>query len=195
MDRTRSEIPSVPRAENARGSAESSGARTALVIALLIVALLVIIGAIGALAVRRYENYLSGLWVGDPAFLQEARLRDFQLFLAPSEGGRRQGYLIMTDEAGAFVSNQAIEVHERSPAQRWWTALRSVLQTRGDAYSAKCVSFEYDAASAEPPMPELMKMALSMADGTLALFTETKVFAFLQKDLAASAAAVEAYAS
>jgi hypothetical protein len=174
----------------------------ALVIAVVILLLIILIAAVlGALAMRRYETYLSGLWVGDPGFLARARLRDLQLFLAPREGGRRQGYLIMTDLDGAFLSNQAIEVRERAAAQRWWTALRSVFRTSGDAYASNCVEIEYDdcgerageGGGADPPMPERMKMALSMLDGTLTLYDQDKVYAFLEKDLTASAAAVAAY--
>lgn len=172
--------------------------RTSLLLAVAIaVLLLVIVVVVGAIAVGRYENYLSGLWVGDPGFLKKAQLRDMQLFLAPREDGCRQGYLIMTDLDGNFVSNQAFEFRERSAVQRWWTALKAVFRTRRDAYSARCVEFEYDdvAAGTEPPMPERMKMTLSMLDGTLTLYDGEKVYAFLEKDLAASAAAVEAYSS
>ena len=63
---------------------------------------------VGAAATRRYESYIVGLWVGDPAFLREAQLSDFQLFISPSEDGCRQGYLIITDEHGEFVSNQGV---------------------------------------------------------------------------------------
>jgi hypothetical protein len=168
-----------------------------LIIAVVIVVLILLTAILlGSLSMSRYETYLSGLWVGDPGFLKRAGLRDLQLFLAPCEGGSRQGYLIMTDLNDNFVSNQAIEVRERSGAQRWWTALKSVFRTCGDAYTARCVEFEYDdaAAGGEPPMPTQMKMALSMVDGTLTLYGEDRVYAFLEKDLAASAAALAAYA-
>lgn len=44
-------------------------------------------------------------------------------------------------------------------------------------------------------MPESLKMCVSMLDGTLTLYDGEKVYAFLEKDLASSAAAVEAYDS
>jgi hypothetical protein len=179
----------------------------ALVIAVIIaVVLLVIAVAAGALAVRRYEAYLGGLWVGDPAFLRTAQLSDMQLFLAPlaqePEGsqarGCRQGYLLMTDLNGDFLANQSFELRVGSVAQRWWSALRSAGCSARDAYTARCVELEYDGpadqpAGAEPPMPERMAMALSLLDGTLTLHSEERVYAFLRKDHVASAAAVEAY--
>jgi hypothetical protein len=172
--------------------------RTALIIAVVIVVLILItLVIVGNLSVSRYENYLSGLWVGDPGFLERAQLRDMQLFLGPREGGRRQGYLIMTDLSGSFISNQALEFREKSPAQRWWTALKSVFRASRDAYTARKVELEYDdvAAGAEPPMPEEMKMTVSMIEGTLTLFDGEKVYALFEKDLVASAAANEAYSS
>jgi len=180
-----------------REGGKKKGPGAAVVAAVVVVVLLVIIVLVGAVAARRYENYLSGYWVGDPGFLEKAQLRDMQLFIAPREGGCRQGYLLMTDLDGNFVSNQAIEICERSAAQRWWTALGSSFKTARDAYSAQCVEITYDDASAggAAPMPERVKLTLSILDGTLTLYDDTKVYAFLVKDSAASAAAVEAYTS
>jgi hypothetical protein len=169
----------------------------ALYAAVVVLVLVVIIALVGAAAVRRYEHYLAGLWVGDPAFLKKAQLRDLQLFIAPREDGCRQGYLIITDENGEFVSNQAIEIRERSGGSRWWSALRSTFRAEKDAYTARCFEVEYDAVKEgdEPPMPETMKMTLSILDGTLTLYDGEKVYAFMEKDLAASAAAIEAYSA
>ena len=167
----------------------------ALYAAAVVLALIVIIALVGAAAaVRRYERYLAGLWVGDPAFLKKARLRDLQLFIAPREDGCRQGYLIITDENGEFISNQAIEIRARSGGSRW-SALRSTFRAEKDAYTAQRFEVEYDAVEEgeEPPMPETVKMTLSILDGTLTLYDGEKVYAFMEKDLAASAAAIEAY--
>lgn len=169
----------------------------ALYAAVVVLVLVVIIALVGAAAVRRYEYYLAGLWVGDPAFLKKAQLRDLQLFIAPREDGCRQGYLIITDENGEFVSNQAIEIRERSGGSRWWSALRSTFRAEKDAYTSRCFEVEYDAVKEgdEPPMPETMKMTLSILDGTLTLYDGEKVYAFMEKDHAASAAAIEAYSA
>ena len=168
-----------------------------LIGAALVVLTIMIILVVGSVTVRRYENYLGGYWIGDPGFLKKAQLKDMQLFIAPKEGGCRQGYLLMTDLDGNFISNQALEIRERSAAQRWWTAFTSAFRTERDAYSARCVEIEYDDAAEvnEPPMPETVKMTLSVLDGTLTLYDDSKVWAFLTKDLLASAAAIEAYAS
>jgi hypothetical protein len=42
-------------------------------------------------------------------------------------------------------------------------------------------------------MPETMRMTLSILDGTLTLYDGEKVYAFMEKDLAASAAAIAAF--
>ena len=182
-------------AREKRGGARPSGVgslRTGIVAAVVVVLTLMIVLALaGSLAAARYETYLGGLWVGDPGFLRRARLRDMQLFLAPREGGARQGYLIMTDLNGTFLANQAFELRVGSGAQRWWTALKSVFRTRDDAYTARRAEFEFDGAA--PPIPARLEMTLSMLDGTLVLADREKVYAFLEKDAAASAAATEAY--
>jgi hypothetical protein len=163
------------------------------VLAAIILVLLLVVASISVASVRRYENFLSGLWVGDPGFLRKAQLDDFQLFLAPSEDGRRQGYLIITDTDGAYVSNQAIEVRVGSAARRWSSALRSAFKAEGDAYKACSFEIEFDADGS--PVPSQMKMALSILDGTLTLYDGEKVYAFLAKDPTASAAALAAWAA
>ena len=57
-------------------------------IAVLIILIIVIIAVVGAPTGRRYCDYLSGMWVGDPAFLRKAGLRDMQMFISPRNGGR-----------------------------------------------------------------------------------------------------------
>lgn len=162
--------------------------------AIVVLVLIVIVALIGSAAVRRYDHYLSGLWIGDPAFLKKAQLRDLQLFIAPREEACRQGYLIITDENGEFISNQAIEIRERGGSRRW-SALRSMFRAEKDAYTSRRFEIEYDSVleGDEPPMPETMRMTLSILDGTLTLYDGEKVYAFMEKDLAASAAAIEAF--
>ena len=79
-------------------AAENRGwSPVALAAAAAAVAVLVVIAVVGAVSARRYEAFLGGYWVGDPGFLERARLKDMQLFIAPERAGRRQGYLLMTD--------------------------------------------------------------------------------------------------
>jgi hypothetical protein len=179
-----------PNGAASRGRRQRPGGRAAAIIVALLVVLVVVL--LGAVAARRYEAYLSGLWVGEPEFLRRARLRDFQLFLAPQEGACRQGYLLVADLNGDLLANRAIEVCERSAAQRWWTALASTLRARGDAYRARRVDIAYDGAGAEP-MPGRLSMALSLTGGTLVLSDGGEVYASLVKDVPASAAALAAY--
>lgn len=178
-----------------RSGGMKKGPGVAVITAAIIAILVVIILVVGSTAVRRYEDYFSGFWVGDPGFLKKARLKDMQLFVAPGEDGCRQGYILMTDLDGNFVSNQAVEIRERSAVQRWWTALGSTFRVARDCYRARCVDIEYDdSATGEPPMPEHVKMALSILDGTLTIYDDSKVYAFLAKDNAVSAAALAAWA-
>ena len=158
----------------------------------VVLVLIAIIIAIAVVAARRYENYLSGLWVGDPAFLKEGQLRDFRIFLAPREEGCRQGYLIITADDGTFVANQAIEVREGA---LWWSSLRSTFRSENDQCKTRRFEVEYDGAEEgeDPPMPELLKMSLSILEGTLTLYDGEKIYAFMHKDPGASAAALAAY--
>jgi hypothetical protein len=166
--------------------------RTAIFIAVIVVILIVIVLSIGGANARRYEKYLAGMWIGDPGFLKKAQLKDLQLFIAPREDGCRQGYLIITDMSGNFITNQAVEIRCSS---LWGSALKTGFKTEKDSCKVRSFEIEYDnlARGEEPPMPTQMKMALSILDGSLTLYDDKKVYAFLEKDLAASSAALEAY--
>lgn len=161
-----------------------------IALAATVVILLVIILTTATISVRRYNGYLEGLWSGDPGFLETAQLSDFQLYIGPHKHGKREGYLILADNANNFVANQAIEIVEPRLCSRWMPALRNAFKTRHDAFVMRDVQFVYsDTGSA--PMPTSMKLTLSILDGTLTLYDGEKVYAFLEKDIAASNAAAE----
>ena len=167
----------------------------ALVIAVVIVVVIVIIGS---LATARYDGYLSGYWVGDPAFLEKANLKDIQLFIAPVVGGVRDGYLIMTDAAGEYLANQAVTIKTGgvlSAPGRWLGAIRDSFVTAHDQYSFPA-EIEYDNGSSPgsaTPMPTSVRMTLSILDGTLTIYDDGKVWALLNRDPAATGPALTAY--
>lgn len=155
-----------------------------LVIAIIAVVVLLLIAAS---ARARYENYLGGLWVGDPGFLESAGLGDVQLFIGP-RGPRRSGYLLMANEGGEVIANQAFELGLRGAA-RLPNALRSVLRGRGDTYRSRA-TFDFDA---DAVFPEHVRLSLSILDGSLTIYDSERVYAYLVKDMAATAAATAAY--
>jgi hypothetical protein len=162
------------------------------IVAVVILLILVVVAVLGAQGTRRYAHYLSGLWVGESEFLERANLSDFQVFLSPEDGGRRQGYLLVADAAGNIVANQAFEFWEESGAGAL-SAMKAGLCASGDVCTADAVRFEYDGAGPATPMPATVKMSLSVLDGTLTFFDDKKVYAFLVKDLNSSSVAVRAY--
>lgn len=156
--------------------------RRAWIVAAILVVLVVIV--IAKLA-QRYEKYTTGLWVGDSSFLQKADLRDMQLFLGPAEGGKRQGYLIMAGTDGNLISNQAIEVCGGGQ----WSAAKQWLRAENDS----CRSRVNITCDEQDLFPTQLNMAVSILNGTLTLYDDEKVYAFLVKDASASSAAVESY--
>jgi hypothetical protein len=154
----------------------------------LAISIVIILFIITYGAVCKYDEYLSGFWVGNSTFLKKSKLEDFQLFIAPYKNKCRQGYLIMIDENGEFVSNQVIEIKNKS---NWWDAFKS-LYKKTDIYKIDHVELKYDA---EPSMPKTIKMSLSILNGTLTLYDDKKVYAFMEKDLSASAIALKAYSA
>lgn len=154
---------------------------TLILSALLVLVMLALAWRQGA----RYDNYLTGLWAGNAEFLERARLGDMQLYLGPCEGGKRAGWLLMSNLDGEHVANQSLVFRAR---RRPFSALAQGLKSSADACRGS-VEIEYEGSG---PMPASMQLKLSQLDGTLVLYDETKVYALLEKDSNASAAAAAA---
>jgi len=163
-----------------------------------LVAVIVVILIILVVAVPRtqgHERGLSGFWVGEPAFLETAGLSDMYLYLAPAEGGGlrtvRQGYLIMTDLDGGFVSNQSVGLRYAAGPGRWAGSLKNHFSP-GAPYRIAGAELVYDEA---PVMPEKLSLAYHPAEGTLSLYDSEKLYALLLKDTETSLSANEVYGS
>jgi hypothetical protein len=172
-----------------------------VILAVLILVVLLVI-AVLAPAAARCEHAVAGMWVGSTAFLARAGLRDFQLFIGPRENGARQSYLLIADDRGGLLANQALEIRYGGGFRRWWSGAKTAFarpsaaksddSAKSGTYRVLGAEFVYDA---EPPpeLPTVMSLALSAADGSLTLYDDEKVYAFLYKDTQASSAANEAY--
>ncbi len=157
--------------------------------------ILIVLIAVVSPRVRDYELFLSGFWSGEPTFLKEAGLSEMYLYVSPCErsGGRwcRQGYLVMVDAGGAMVSNQGVEITYGGMAGRWKSALKSHFSGGAqETYRIPGAEFTFDDRSV---MPEDMRMGLNVTEGTLALYTDEKIYAFFVKDNETSIAANEEY--
>ncbi len=157
-----------------------------LPLAIVIVVLIVVI-AVLPFRIRDHEKFLTGLWAGDPNFLEQAGLSAMFLYIAPCErldgGWKRQGYLVMFDTHGDPVSNQGIEVAYQRPLSRWRSAFMSHFFVRArETYRISDALITYDDAEI---MPKKMHLGLNTAEGTLTLYSEDegrKLYAFLVKD-------------
>ena len=177
--------------------------RAHVVWAVATVSLLVLVACFCRAALARQALAMSGLWVGETQFLAEAKLRDFQLFLAPPDpparGGARvrQGYLIMVDLDGNFVANGAVSLAEQGRGRRLWASARAALDPLGAYRDARAVLLLDQPAAHElpsaPPLPSALSLCLGETDGTLTLSDGAKLYAFLAKDYNASAAAIAAW--
>lgn len=172
--------------------------RLAYLLAALVLLTITAVAVVASRAGARYDDYLTGLWVGDAAFLERAGLSDFQLFVAPrpAAGGARGGYLVIADAAGELLANLPVRV---GGGVRTGSALAAAAGAAHDSVAAD-LTFVFGGAdsesidsSAAEPLPPQLTAALSMADGTLTLHDRQRVHAFLTKDIAGSAVAVAAY--
>lgn len=150
-----------------------------IALAALIVILIILVAVLSP-RVRDFEKFLSGVWVGEPAFLKEAGLAELYFYIAPREKTSRQGYLVMVDSQGEFVSNQGVELDYKCAFKRWMSALKSNFSARSEAdYRVPCAQVTYDDSAV---MPEELSLGLDVSKGTLTLYDSEKIYAFLVKD-------------
>ena len=160
-----------------------------ILIAIVVIILIIIFYLINLAnnCTEKYNNYLTGLWIGDPDFLSHAKLRDMQLFIAPKEKKIRQGYIIITDINGEFILNQPIEFKELNYSK--WNAYNSNKKNKNDKF---CINYQTNITA---DFPKNIKIGVSMCNGTLTIHnTDSNIlYAFLEKDIISSATAIEEY--
>lgn len=153
---------------------------SALSISVLLVLTLTLVAAM----TRQYDDCLTGVWVCDPAFLESAQLGDFQFYIAPGTR-ERTGYLIIANEDGTLAANQAVTVktgHYLARAAATVHALAKGVQ-RG----------HMEILGAETMMPQHLQWSLSLKGESLTLHDQKTIYAFMYKDVVASAAAQTAW--
>lgn len=165
-----------------------------VLVAALAVVLIVLI-AVGVPRVRDCERYLSGFWVGERDFLDKAGLSEMYLYIAPREwsGGswRRQGYLVIVGADGTLVSDQSVELEWSGRLGRWLSAVGGHFATDADeVYKIENARFVYDS---DAVMPSDMHLGLNVTQGSVTLYTDEKLYAYLLKDPEVSAAANREY--
>lgn len=165
-------------------SARRAAACSAALLILLVIILVVIIVVP---TTTRGRNFLSGMWVGDPAFLRKAGLSDMQLYLSPAVGGERQGYLVMADENKNLVANLAFDLTESGCGRR--QSIGNHMRARDKSCIDVAITFDGDFSL----IPSDLTLVLCAADGSLSLKGGDKLFGFLWKDHAASSAAALAF--
>ena len=188
------------------------------IIIIIIIIFICVLNNSASICNERYNNYLTGMWIGDPDFLKQSNLKDLQIFISPKEKKIRQGYIIMTDTNGKFIMNEPIEFKESNNSKKW-SALKAnkqknkdkfisyynVTNTNTNASTSTNInastsintndSTNTNASTNTNEFPKNLKFGLSMCDGTLTIHDadSNKLSALLEKDLISSAFAIEAY--
>lgn len=170
-------------------------AKTKVLIGVVVIVTIIIIVSLARPAVSRYENMLSGMWIGDPGFLKKSGLSDMQLFISPADDRHRQGYLIMTDTNGGFIANQALSIGYSFPLTKSIRAIGNSFKSSGDAVTLTAHIDLDEGENIDQPLPADIKMTISLSDSSMTLFDDQKVYAYLYRDPVASRAADVAYNS
>lgn len=145
----------------------------------VIVLLIILLVVFAVLNQRRYNNFLNGMWVGESIFMQNAGLSEFALYIRQTKNGAADGYILMRDTDGEVIANEIIKLSYNTC---YWSTLKGAFKLNDSATAGIKIT----------PIKELAdvnKMTFSMMGGSLALYNKTKLFAYLHKDIEASALA------
>jgi uncharacterized integral membrane protein len=166
------------------------------IIVVIIIVLIILICSIKNANVScvKYQNYLTGMWVGDAEFIKKSDLSDLRIFISPREKRKRNGYIIMLDKNEEFILNQPIELEEVNSAhnQRW--SAHNANKKIDDGFN---IQFNLS-TDVKNSFPKKLNFLLSIIGGVLTITGQdkngnNKVYALMTKDLIASAEAVNAY--
>jgi hypothetical protein len=167
---------------------------TATIVAVVTIVVLLIIVMVGVAAARaRHRDYYSGVWSASPEFLAESNLSNFVLYLTPKKAGDSvanncyDGYIVIADTAGELVANYSLEMHV--PRLGVVRGLRVLLGCRKSVKAKAEFKFDGNGKAVAAPFDAHPTLALTIADGSLTIFNDKKVFAHLYKDNAETFAA------
>lgn len=157
-----------------------------------VIVLLIIIVVVVSCSAKKYDNYLNGFWMGDPAFLTKAGLTDMIFVVFPEDDGERKGYLLMSDTNNSIIANATFSITYSfgNLVSRSIKNLASIFK-KSDVRDAE-VSVCFDDKNILV-FPEEMRMTISISDGSLLLKNERKIYGFLWKDAGASHASNTAF--
>ena len=163
------------------------------IIAIIIIFLIIIISMVRSAnnCCVKYQNYLTGMWIGDPEFLKKSELSDLQIFISPRENQKRNGYIIMLDNNKEFILNQPIELEEYSSKHKQrWSAHSANKKNTNDLFNMNFILH----TKVDDIFPKHLMFALSITNGALSISDQNgKIYSLLEKDLISSAAAVNTY--
>ena len=162
------------------------------IIAIIIILLILLITSINSAnkSCSKYQNYLTGMWIGDPEFIKKSDLTDLQIFIGPKENLKRNGYVIMMYKNNKFILISAIELKEiTSQHTQRWSANAENKKIKDDNFN-----IEYQLLTdVNNVFPKKINLNLSMSNGVLSIQSNGKIYALLIKDLIASAEAIASY--
>ena len=144
-----------------------------IVYACVIVVLIITIAQCSRL---KYENYIEGTWVGGQEFLDSANLRDFMLVIEPRAScGKYNGYLMIVDMQGDFISNQPVTINTSSS---WVSGAKSTVAYSNDVFNF-CKFNITGVDIADTSIPNKTMAAVSMLNGYMCIKDTKKIYAIL----------------
>lgn len=122
---------------------------------------------------EKQDSFLSGIWSGDAEFLKQSNLKTLHLMIAPiRDSGKLKGFLSIVDNDGSDISNQIIWLDNSA---------------FNNKVSITYTDPEFDA------IPSNVTINVDINKGTMMIYADSKLYAFLVKNNEMSMISNETY--
>jgi hypothetical protein len=122
---------------------------------------------------RKQDAYLMGIWSGDKEFLKQSDLKDMHLFIAPiKDNGKLKAFLTISDKDGDTITNQVIWIDNSMLANK------ITITYSDNNFTA---------------IPSSVTFNIDYDKGTLMVYADSKLYAFLIKNNEMSIVANDTY--
>lgn len=143
------------------------------IIGLIVLLILLIIYKSYCYIQQKQDKYLMGIWSGDKEFLKQSDLKDMHLFIAPiRDNSKLKAFLTITDKDGNFITNQVIWINN------------STISNKVD------ITYSDNDFTA---IPANVTFNIDYDKGTLMIYADSKLYAFLIKNNEMSIVANDTY--
>jgi len=143
-----------------------------------VIIVLVFIIIVTVMNQTKYEEFIEGLWVADPAFCDRAEIASMMMYIGNATDGRqRNGYIVVVDEDDSVIINQGMVL---DIGRGWVGPVVSTYKANAEIlFDEERLWADDDSEDVDDPVA--VKMSFDMPTGVLRIYSGDDLYARLHK--------------